>query len=55
MNATNMPHENSVAMKTVETGVISSRKEIMAETSVSESTVKRHLRDLRTAGLLPEL
>ena len=39
----------------VETGVISSRKEIMAETSVSESTVKRHLRDLRTAGLLPEL
>lgn len=39
----------------VETGKIPSRKEIMAETGVSESTVKRHLRDLRTAGLLPEL
>ncbi|RUP71097.1 ArsR family transcriptional regulator [Rothia sp. HSID18067] len=26
----------------------------MAETGLSESTVKRHLRVLRSAGLLPE-
>lgn len=38
----------------VETGKLPTRKEIMAETGLSESTVKRHLRVLRSAGLLPE-
>ena len=44
-----------VGQSFVETGKLPSRKEIMAETGVSESTVKRHLRELRIAGLLPEL
>ena len=44
-----------VGQSFVETGKLPSRKEIMAETGVSESTVKRHLRELRSAGLLPEL
>ena len=36
------------------TGTKPSRKEIMAETQLSEATVKRHLRSLRDAGLLPD-
>lgn len=38
----------------VETGKIPTRKEIMAETGLSEATVKRHLRSLRQEGLLPQ-
>ncbi|MCS4492589.1 replication initiation protein [Corynebacterium sp. ES2715-CONJ3] len=38
----------------VETGKLPSRKELMAETGLSEATVKRHLRALRASGLIPE-
>lgn len=34
----------------METGEVPTRKEIMAETGLSESTVKRHLRQLKTNG-----
>lgn len=44
-----------VGQNYVETGKVLTRKEIMAETGLSEATVKRHLRALRTAGLLPDL
>ena len=38
----------------IETDRLPTRREIMAETGLSEATVKRHLRALRSKGLLPE-
>lgn len=43
-----------VADVLAQTGTRPSRKEIMAETQLSEATIKRHLRSLRDAGLLPD-
>lgn len=37
-----------------DTGKLPTRREIMRETGLSEATVKRHLRALRKAGLMPE-
>ena len=43
-----------VGQSYVETGRVPTRKEVMRETGLSESTVKRHLRALRSEGLLPD-
>lgn len=43
-----------VGQSYVETGRVPTRKEFMRETGLSESTVKRHLRALRSEGLLPD-
>ncbi|QFQ01498.1 Bacterial regulatory protein, arsR family [Corynebacterium urogenitale] len=43
-----------VGQSFVETGKLPTRKEIMSETGLSEATVKRHLRELRAAGLISD-
>lgn len=43
-----------ISQQYVETGVVPSRPEVMAETGLSRATVTRHLAALREAGMLPE-